>query len=299
MSETPRELGQIQQWMQAVIMHPDGVVVGIESAAAKSHIDVSANDIEQVITRSQAQDSIERLQVYGNAYFARLVEVLRDEFPAIQHAIGEEAFDGFAFGYLQAYPSRSYTLADLSVNFSQYLRETRPPADTEEEGPDWIEFLIDLAVLERTYSEVFSGRGPEGGDHLKPGELQGIPLERWADATLIPMPCLRLMTFGFPVHEYATTVRKGGDPHPPDPQETNLVIGRRDFVVRRKAVGRVEFEMLSAIVDGLAIGDAIQRVLERTDVEFETLAAEIGEWFKTWAAAQFFRAVEVSEPDVN
>ncbi|MBT6495852.1 MAG: DUF2063 domain-containing protein [Planctomycetaceae bacterium] len=299
MSETPRKLGQVQQWMQAVIMHPDGVVGGIESTAAQTHIDVSVNDIEQVIKRSQAQNSIERLQVYGNAYFARLVEVLRDEFPALQHAIGEEAFDGFAFGYLQAYPSHSYTLADLSRNFSQYLRETRPPADAEEEGPDWIEFLIDLAALERTYSEVFSGPGPEAGDHLKPGELQEIPPERWADATLIPMPCLRLMKFGFPVHEYATAVRQGGDPHPPDPQETNLVIGRRDFVVRRKAVGRVELEMLSAIVDGLALGDAIQRVLEQTDVEFEALAAEIGEWFKTWAAAQFFRAVEVGGADVS
>jgi hypothetical protein len=297
MSDKPRDLGQLQQWMQAVIMHPDGVAGGIESSAAQSHINVSVDDIEQVITRSKALNSIERLEVYGNAYFARLVEVLRDEFPAVQHAIGEEAFDGFAFGYLQAYPSHSYTLADLSLNFSKYLKETRPAADADESGPDWIEFLIDLAALERVYSEVFSGAGPEGGDHLKPGELQEIPPERWADATLVPTPCLRLMRFGFPVHEYATAVRKGKDPHPPDPQETNLVIGRRDFIVRRQAVSNVEFELLSAIVEGLALGNAIERVLEKTDVEFETLAAGIGEWFKSWAAAQFFRAVEVGESE--
>lgn len=293
MNGPDRELRQLQQWMQAVIMHPEGVVDGIASPTAQQHIETSVENIEKVIDRSQALTSIERLQVYGNAYLARLVEVLRDEFPAVRHAIGDEAFDGFAFGYLQAYPSRSYTLADLSGSFSKYLRETRPPADDDAAGPDWIEFLIDLTSLEQIYGEVFSGEGPEGGRHLQPAELAEIPPDQWADVTLVPIPCLQLARFRFPVHEYATAVRLGKDPTPPEARETLLVVGRRDFVVRRQAVSRVEFEMLTAIVSGLSLGAAIEQTIETTDVEFESLAANIGEWFKSWAALQFFRSVSL------
>jgi hypothetical protein len=36
----PTELARIQQWMQSVIMHPDGVEAGIESPATRTLIDV-------------------------------------------------------------------------------------------------------------------------------------------------------------------------------------------------------------------------------------------------------------------
>jgi hypothetical protein len=298
MNDTPRELARIQRWMQAVIMHPDGVADGIASERARAEIDVSADDVQRVINRSKAQNSIERLEVYGNAYFARLLDVLRDEFPALRHAVGEDAFDGFAFGYLQAYPSSSYTLADLSTNFPRYLEETRPADDDGQARPDWIDFLIDLAVLERAYGEVFCESGSEDGSHLKPEDLEAIPPQRWADARLIPTQCLRLMTFRFPVHEYATAVRNNKDPAPLDqPSTTWLVISRRDFVVRRLAVSRVQYELLRAIVDGHNLGEAIGRSVEATDADVNTLTNQLGQWFKAWAAAQFFQAVELPAPD--
>src|SRR5580704_19185826 len=157
MSQVPR-LDQIQRWLQAVIMHPDGVEAGIESPEARSEIDVTPDRIEQVVDPSKRRTSVERIEVYANAYYARLLECLRDEFPALLHAVGEEVFDGLAFGYLQSYPSRSYTLSELSRQFAQYLEETRPRDDDDANGsPSWPDFMIDLARLERCYSEVFDG----------------------------------------------------------------------------------------------------------------------------------------------
>ena len=89
MSTEPRNLNRIQQWMQSVITHPDGVVGGIESDGARRQIDVATENIEQVITPSQTLTSIERLEIYGNAYYARLLECLHDEYPALVHALGE------------------------------------------------------------------------------------------------------------------------------------------------------------------------------------------------------------------
>lgn len=110
--------------------------------------------------------------------------------------------------------STSYTLADLSTRFPQYLAQTRSAGP---EG-DWPQFLIDLATLERTYSEVFDGPGCEGEPLLPAEALVAVPAERWADFRLEPAPCLRLLSLRFPVHEYALAVHRGEHPEIPAPQ---------------------------------------------------------------------------------
>ena len=44
-SETTPELATLQQWFQAVIMHPDGVTAGISSPAAREQIHVGPADV--------------------------------------------------------------------------------------------------------------------------------------------------------------------------------------------------------------------------------------------------------------
>ena len=293
MPPDPRKLRQIQRWMQSVIMCPDGVVAGMASESAREQIDVNPENVEEVITRSRSQNSVERLNVYANAYYARLLECLTQEFPALVHAVGEETFSGFAFGYLQAYPSKSYTLNDLSRNFPKYLRDTRPPKENDSDQPDWADFLIDLATLDRIYSEVFDGPGVEGEQLLHTDDLLSIPSERQSEAKLIPVECLRLMRFRFPVHVYASAVRHEEAPEIPEPESTYLAITRIDYVVRRWSLSPLQFELLAALVEGLALGEAIARAVDAADAEVEQLATQLKEWFREWAAAGFFHAVEL------
>lgn len=292
-NRSSRDLYQIQQWMQAVIMHPDGVPAGMDSERARHQIDVHPDQIEEVIRRSRRQTSIERMQIYGNAYYARLVECLREEFPALAQTLGQETFDGFAFYYLQKYPSQSYTLAKLGRNFPRYLAETRP-ADTDapSAGPTWVDFPIDLATLERLYSEIFDGPGIEGKRILPKADLANIPPERWPEARLIPVPCLRLVSLRYPVHDYISAVRHQQEANIPEPSRTYLVVTRREFIVRRSAVSRPEYKLLGALMAGEPVGAAIEHAATAPDVDIDTLEHNLPSWFQTWAAASYFQAIE-------
>src|SRR6202451_1420256 len=197
-------LVQIQRWMQAVITHPAGVEAGIEGPEARAEINISPQRVDEVGHPSSRRTSIERLEVYANAYYARLLECLADEFPALLHAAGQEAFDELAFGYLQSHPSTSYTLSDLSRRFAEFLEQTRPPAD---EGL-WPDFLIDLVRLERTYSEIFDGPGAERLRLLSAEQIQAIPPDEWPSARLVSVPCPGLLGLRYPVCVYATAGRK-------------------------------------------------------------------------------------------
>lgn len=287
-------LSQIQRWMQSVITHPAGVTAGIGSDAARGQIDVAPVDIEQVITRSRALDSIGRLQVYSNAYYARLLECLAVEFPTLRHAAGEEAFGAFCVGYLQQCPSTSYTLNQLGARLPEYLAGTRPPRETDDDAPDWPDFLIELARLERTYYEVFDGPGEEALPLLDPRELAAGPPDAWPDVRLQTVDSLCLMEFRFPVHAYATAVREGTSPAPPDPRRTWLAINRRDYIVRRRPLSRIQFELLTGLQQGRPLGQAIEGAVQATDTDVDELAERLRDWFELWTAAGYFRSADVT-----
>jgi hypothetical protein len=291
-----RQLAQIQRWLQAVITHPDGVEAGLASPEAQAEIDVAPDQIEGVVDPSQRRTSIERLEIYANAYYARLLECLRDEFPALLHAVGEEVFDGLAFGYLQSYPSRSYTLSQLSRQFAEYLEQTRPHDEDDPSGePSWPDFMIDLARLERCYSDVFDGPGAERLTLLHAEALRNISPDAWAEARLICVPCLRLLSLQYPVHQYATAVREKQDPDLPGPEPTWLAVSRINYVVRRWTLTRVQFELLTALVAGQTVGSAIERAAQlavESGESVDRLADSLRDWFAEWSAAGFFRSIQ-------
>lgn len=292
MNDAPRQLVELQHWMQAVITHPDGVAAGIDSAAARAQIDVSPEDVETVVTRSRSLTSVERLHIYANAYYARLLECLAEEFPAVVHAVGDDAFGGLAFGYLQDFPSTSYTLGDLGSRFPDYLAETRPPRENEQGGPDWADFLIDVARLHRLYSEVFDGPGLEGRALLQPDDLLAVPAERWDRVRFEFAPCFRLGTFQFPAHEYISAVRREQEAEIPEPADTFLAISRLDYRVRRWSLDREQHALLSTLASGRPLGDAIAATIA-IGADLDSIAARLRDWFVEWSAGRFFVGVEV------
>lgn len=209
------ELVQIQRWMQSVIMHPGGVIAGLDSAESRQHIDVAPADVASVIAPSQAQSSVDRLAIYARAYYARLVECLQAEFPVMVTALGEELFNEFAFAYLQMYPSRSYTLDHLGRDFAAYLVETRRESGGETDS--WLDFLADLARVEWNIAEVFDGPGVENQPLLEVDQLLSVPADRWPAARLIAAlacVCSDLISRSTITIAHCATARKPCRPNP-------------------------------------------------------------------------------------
>jgi hypothetical protein len=281
----------VQRWFQAVVTHPEGVEGGAESEEAQRLIRLQRGELEAVIRRSKNLTAAERMAIYANAYYARLLECLEAWFPVLRNALGEEVFNGFAFEYLQHYPSQSYTLDRLGENFARFLDETRP-----EEG-GWPDFLIDLATLEWNIHQVFDGPGVEFQPLLTAEVLQAFPAERFAESRLVPVPCLRLLAFRYPVNAYYTAARaaeEGEEVPLPDPAPEWVALGRREFVVRRYPLDPLQYALLEKILAGATVGEAIAAAAEAADasgLDDDALAAGLQKWFRLWVAEGFFQAI--------
>jgi hypothetical protein len=214
-----------------------------------------------------------------------LQECLRAEFSVLARTLGAELFDRFTFDYLRNYPSRSYTLNRLGENFPRYLAETRPdsesPPGTRESWPD---FIIDLAILERAFSEVFDGPGVEGSALPDMEQRSSMTEERLLAMSFQPVPCLRLLAFRYPVVQYFQAQRNEGNPDLPDSAATFLVMNRRDYVVRFHELERQPYEVLRAMTDGQSLAQSIHGAPVSTSMALQ--------WLCEWLAKGFLVAVK-------
>ena len=122
-----------------------------------------------------------------------------------------------------------------------------------------------------------------------PDQLQGLSADSWAEARLVPVPCLRILRLDFPVQVYYRAIRDGAEAVPPDREPTWLAISRRNFVVRHHALTPAEAEILGAILAGATVGDAIGQSASPAD--FDSFAADLRRWFHEWTAEGFFLTI--------
>lgn len=284
-------LAQVQRWMQSILMHPGGVTEGVEAPNARHEIDITLERLPEVILPSQALSSANRLEIYVNAYHARLMECLDEEFAVTRYAIGEGLFGAISFGYLQHSPSESYTLCELGRRFPAFLAESRLHAREVPDDADetWPEFIVELATLERALYEVYDGPGTEATGSLDPARLVALDPEAWQAIRLMPAPCLRLLEFGHDVSRYWGDRKDELAPVIPMAERHWLAICRRDFVVERFELDEPQYALLEALVRGETLPSAIGAASAVAPVA--ELEAGLGSWFAGWMAGGFFTAL--------
>src|SRR5882757_3700564 len=65
--------------------------------------------------------SFDRLEIYNQQYWWRLLSNIQDDQVGLRALLGETKFDAFATAYLQAHPSRSWSLRDLSSRLADFI----------------------------------------------------------------------------------------------------------------------------------------------------------------------------------
>jgi hypothetical protein len=284
----------LQRWMQSVISHPGGIAAGVKELESREPFGLSPVSLEQIIEPSNHQTATQRLAIYANAYYQRLIECLETEFPIFRQTVGDKSFVEFAIEYLQRYPPRSYNLGRLSANFDQFLDETKPASSSNENGNSaWAEFLVDLARLEQTLNEVFDGPGNEGVPGIAAAEIGSIDRHDWSNAKLRFAPCVRLMTFRFAVNRYYTEAKRGEHRVQPylDRKDSWLAISRRDFIVRRNELTHPQFLLLSSLLEGASVGEAILVAAGTSQSTPDVFSKELKSWFQEWSRLSIFQAV--------
>jgi hypothetical protein len=256
------ELEALQGWMQRALL---------AGGAAPGHADA-------VVAPSATLAPDERIAIYARGYRARLMEMLRGEYPALRRFAGDGVFDLFASSYIARHPSTRPSLYDFGAGFAGHLAASAPDEAAEPGSP--LAIPAELARLERARGEVLRAAGVEA---------EALPVT--ADYALVPGARLRVpatvrllrLSFDFlPLFGRADD----GPGEMPEARETRIAVSRSHWQVRTTALDERRLRFLAALPEaGGVVHAAAARAAEATGGSGGAFLAELALWLPVAGAA--------------
>lgn len=222
----PPSLAELQALMQrAIVADDDGLL---------AHLVDSPRTTRDVL-----------LGVYRHAYGARLVEVVRNEHPALATYLGDETFEEMARAFVAAHPSTSPNARWVSQPLPEFLGDAVPYRAHRQ--------LRELAQLERALNRAFDSADIP---LLTLAALAEIPPANWAALTLTPHVCVTRLdhaTNAFDIWRALT------DSRPPPPVEVSadhrsLVVWRDGVLPKVRRLAYEEAMLWDVAARGLSFG---------------------------------------------
>jgi hypothetical protein len=158
-----------------------------ESVAVQPGRDSIAPAFVRLVRGYDDSDRKTRIGVYADAYFLRLRDVLREDFPRLAALVGPAQFDEVVKGYLEAFPSRWPSVRHLGHALSEFLRH----------GTDTPKCLADLAELEWARIEVFDAPDAEC---VTIEDFISVPADAWPALRFSAIPAIKTLRAQYPVH---------------------------------------------------------------------------------------------------
>jgi hypothetical protein len=271
-------LKELEEWFAAAVMHPESVTASIEERGALGAEPIGPSDVERVVLPSSKLTGVQRIEIYRDAYQARLVECLADDYPALEHALGESRFEAICRAYIAKHPSRSPNLNAYGRHMSQFCRSIDVPA-----------WSADLAALEWAMVEVIHA-GPV--DALSEEALSKIPPADWPRARFDPSHAVRVLELGHAVNAYFQAYNRGAHAGVPERAWSATAVFRDGPTLWRMDMSRPMHALLAALMQGSTLGAALDSVASAGELTEEDAPRVMG-WFRDWVRYGFFARIVV------
>jgi hypothetical protein len=234
-----------------------------------------------LLTPGPALSAFERLDIYRSGYHARLIECLVDDYPVLQHALGESAFSALCRDYIAKHPSRGPSLNVFGRLMAEHCRQSELAVAG---------FAADLAALEWAIVEAIHA---PGGSVLVPQDLQSVEPEAWSEVRLLINPSLRVLSCGYPVNSYFQAHRTGNTPQIPGPNPSLVAVYRTGRSIWRLPLDPVMKDLLAALREQPLGAATAQVAAALTHLSEAEAGALITRWFTTAVSSGLFSGLQL------
>ncbi len=297
MANAAMPLAELQRQLAAVIMTPLTADDGMRESTPEGRSTRAIS--ERVIAPNSRLDAFERLELYNQQYWYRVLDSLAEDFSSLRTLLGSRSYHQLAVAYLSAHPSRSFTLRNLGSKLPQWL------ASHAEFTGRRHKLAVDVANIEWAFIEAFDNA------ELKPLAVAEA-LHLTAESRVRLQPHLRLVALKYPADELVLDAQHRERAQPTEAgrndareelkplklaamrsKSTWLAVHRVDFSVYFKRIEKEEHAILSAIESGATLGAAISQGFKGTRIPASNRAAKLRAWFENWAELGWLCAPEI------
>jgi hypothetical protein len=272
-------LADLQARLSSWIRAPEGVARALaedDARAPDSEPGAALRRLEGLIRSDAALAAAGRLDIYANAYFHRIHGVLRDDYPALEGALGADLFRDLVTSYLLVLPSRHPSLRYMGDRLPGFMASHEAAAGIRDRAP----WAADLAAFEWARVDVFDA---EDAPLLTREALAARAPETFGTLWLCLGPWVRLEHFEHPVDGFWRLGCEGEQPASnawADP--VGMLVWRQHEKVVHRRVDPLEEEALTLTKSGSDFANLCEWLATRVD-EADAPAQAAG-WLEQWLA---------------
>ena len=282
-TEAP-SLQTLQQRMAHAVMQP---LTRNETMQRRSSAGASmTREADAFIKPNDRLTSFERLEIYNRQYWFRLFSSFEEDFPGLKAIVGTRRFERLMRAYLEAHPSRSFTLRNLGSSLVTWLSE-----HPEYTAPK-TESATAMAALEWADIEAFDN---EKRTPLTAEDISALNENSHLDL----QPYLRLLEAPYAVDDALLSIRDAADDHAqqasnavsihlvkktrsrtPRHEHVYLAVHRHEDSVYYKRLAREDYQLLTVLSRGNTLGEAMEGAFEGSAIPEEKRPAYIQSAFQ-------------------
>jgi len=298
----PMSLAELQREMAAAVMMPLTPDEDMRTHAPDGR--PMTEVAERFIAPNSRLSAFERLEIYNRQYWYRVLNALAEDFPALRMVVGARAFEALSTAYLIEHPSRSFSLRNLGSKLVEWLAAHPQFAGRRQR------LAVDVVKIEWAFVEAFDNaeRTPLTLDQIATLD---------ADSRLGLQPHLRLLALDYAADNLVLALHKderrstseAGVKHNEDGSEgdaerpavlprlrrlpTWVAAHRLDDAVYYRRLEREEFLTLTALREGLTLGEALEAGFRDSRKPETRRPKLVREWFSHWAELGWICAPEL------
>jgi hypothetical protein len=303
-NEPPEELAAMQEAFARSIRTPFSFETGRFLRRKEAYDDAAA----AAIAPRGESDGRDRLAVYNEQYWYRLLTVLQEDFPLLAAAMGYWRFNRLATAYLDRHPSRSPYLAGLPEAFGEFIRAEAGVYVDRADGADRIdradkaegssaeaERMIQMAALDLAFHRAFHAPSPPV---LDPSRLSPEALASLGERPLPLQPWLDVVREDWNLMENRIALAEGRLEKPAFRKAVSYwAVYRNGDAVEWQALDPERHAILSGLKAGLCLGDACMQAIQGAreaggagEGKAAVIQARLPGWFETWTRQGWFGA---------
>ena len=260
-------LKQLQSILYRLITAASGVAEGL---AAESNM--PAGGLDALVLGDDRLSAEARVDIYANMYFYRLLDVLKEDFPAMLRVLGDDNFHNLATGYLLECPPTEPSVMYCGRNLAAFLRNHPLRKDAP--------YIADLATLERAVVEVF--HGPDAVA-LEADELRAIEPEKWPALTMRTHPAVQILRMEYRVEELLRAIEEERIWKSAEAGSVEVIVWRRNSQVFYRELEKVEQRAIAMLSSGVTFAKICDLVAEDHDATKDPVE-ELNRLLARWLA---------------
>lgn len=237
------DLASVQSLLYRLIVAPSGVADGLRAESC-----LPPGGLDAIIRGDHRLSAVERLDIYAEMYFYRLLDCMKEDYPATLAVVGAVNFHNLITGYLLACPPSHPSILYAGRYLADYL-------SSHPLRVDW-PFVADLARLERALIEVF--HGPDAAA-LDADALHAVAPSDWPALELRLHPASQLLALEWSVAKVVRAVEEASDWPMPEREATSVLVWRKQCRCYYRELAGVELGAIQALTGGVSLAALCER----------------------------------------